>query len=247
MKKRLRFTIATILIILVGCGNQTIFPSSDVTAEVETTEENIEKQLQVIIDNYEWGFKHYNGVYHYYAITDLDQNGRLELISTIIQGSGQYTDSYYYEVNEALDGLNELKLADKKLESGADIVADSIPAYYDIENNIYYYIFDDVIKSGIKFCDGNKRAIALKNGSLSEQILAYKTTWYGENSSFEDADGNEISESGYHAIANTVFPDFIKKEVCFSWIDWDVLDLDTLNDNILKDILRKSYHEFFVY
>lgn len=244
MRKKLNLAVAILFIVIIGFINQTVFPVSDVTEQ-----EYIENQLQIILDNYIWPSEHY--IYRY-AITDLDQNGRLEFISTIQQGSGKYTDSYYYEVNESFNGLTDLKMT-KLEESGADIVVDSVPVYYDLDNNIYYYIFNDVLKDGIHRYYENKRAISLKDGKLSEYMLAYKTTWYKENPSvsspsvsYEDLDGNEISENEYNCIADITFPDFIKKEAYIYWFDIDDLDLNNLNDSVLKPILRKSYNGFLI-
>lgn len=245
MRKKLNLAVAILFIVIIGFINQTVFPVSDVT------EEYIENQLQIILDNYIWPSEHYNDAYAYYryAVTDLDQNERLEFISTIQQGSGKYTDSYYYEINESLIGLTDLKMT-KLEESGADIVVDSVPVYYDLDNNIYYYIFNDVLKDGINRYYENKRAISLKNGKLSEYMLAYKTTWYKENSSvpspsvsYKDLDGNEISENEYNCIADITFPDFVKKEAYIYWFD---IDLNNLNDSVLKPILRKSYNGFLI-
>lgn len=226
---------------------------SDVTKDIEM----IEKQLQVILDNMIWppsqDIKRYPPMY--LCLTDLDQNGRMELISAQLEGSGKYTYSDYKEVNENLDDLRICNWVNKELESEADIVMlKDIPVYYDLNNEVYYYIFNDIMKDGQHLYYENKRAVSLKNGKLSEQILAYKTSWYQENVSvsspiavYKDADGNEISEREYITIADTVFSDFIKKEAHFSWIYINNLDFNNLNHNILKDIVQKSYNEFLIY
>ena len=87
---------------------------------------------------------------------------------------------------------------DRNFESEADIMVSSVPVYYDPNNKIYYYIFQDRFPDGIHYASENKRAISLANGTLSERILAYKNTYDEDRSdSFavitcEDADGNEI-------------------------------------------------------
>lgn len=216
--------------------------------DIETVNETIEKQLQVIIDNYDhFGLdKNENYWYEYvryynYAITDLDQNGRLELIVSVEEGSGRYTSSTYYEVNEAFDGMYKLDDSMIHSYSEADIIGESgVPVYYDLDKHIYYYIFNDTIRDGAGYNYVNKRAIWLKNGKLKDYILAYQD-WYKEENTCTDVNGNEISESEYNNIADIVFPDLIKKEVYFYWFH-----LNDIESNDLNTILRQSYQGFHI-
>ncbi|MBT9779774.1 hypothetical protein GPL15_25210 [Clostridium sp. MCC353] len=248
MKKILTIT-AALLIILSGCANHTSPPPQAETKN-GTADGTIEKQLQIISDNYLWPPDHYSGTNHMYAVTDLDQNGRLELICSILQGSGRYTDSVYYEVKETLDGLEECPLENRELDSGADLVTESAPVYYDPEYCAYYFIFDDLIKDGMDLSYENKRAVSLADGKLTEQILAFKTTQYDEHSPIsitcEDAIGRKITEVEYKGIADTEFGDLIKKEACFSWFSLSDLELEPLNKPALLNRLRQSYEGFLI-
>lgn len=251
MNKKVIIFITALFITLWGCGRKTIPPVPNLaddteSTSMETVHQNIEKQLQVIMDHYGWDSLLQFEVYpnYRYTIADLDQNGRLELISTLQQGSGLYTDSWYYEVNEAFDGLNEYKPDNAESDSGADIAEDSVPVYFDLDHHIYFYIFDDRIRDGADLDYKNKRTISLKDGKLTEHILAYQTDWHKETAASitcTDADGNEISEHEYNNIADTVFPDLIKKEAHFYWFN-----IDDIESSGLNTILLKSYHGFLI-
>lgn len=252
MKNKWGILTAFFLIFLTGCGNQTFERHTGIITNTEELDLNIEKQLKVISDSYEWRYPQSGNVYRMFAVTDLDQNERLELIVSRLEGSGQYTYSDYYEVNKELNGLTLCEWPDRGIASEADIMADSVPVYYDSHNKIYYYIFTDVIKDGIHYSYESKRAIALTDGKLSERILAYQNTYREDLSdssvtiTCEDADGNEIGKNEYDLIEETIFTDFIKKEACFFWFDLNEPKYDDLSENEIAVILRKSYDGFLI-
>ncbi len=64
-------------------------------------------QIAVLAANYALWVK--NGEYdpYSYSVTDLDQNGRLEVIASACVGSGNFSYNDVWEVNEALDGLTQ--------------------------------------------------------------------------------------------------------------------------------------------
>lgn len=64
----------------------------------------------------------------------------------------------------------------------------------------------------------------------------------------EDEDRNTISETEYNRIADTIFPDFIKKEVNLLWFQPNNYDSDRNNveDDTLMDMLLKSYEGFVI-
>lgn len=195
-----------------------------------------ERQLALIADHYEqWaGSMIDNGDTHpyYYTVTDLDQNGRLEVICSTMQGSGRYSYNTFFEVNENLDGLEECQYRTDSLEgdSEADIVTDSVPVYFDAENSAYYYIFDDWIRNGAAENYENKRALSLRGGRLTEQPLAYRSVIYtvidGDiefqpTVTCKNENGEEISEEAYEKIADNVFAEYEKKQARFLWLTFD--------------------------
>lgn len=221
---------------------------------VKRDPENLwKKQLQIILDYSNIWFisKYEDSVYHQYAVTDLDQNGRLEVITSYVLGLGRYAESYYYEVNEALNGLIVCEQKDRRSESEADIMIDNVPIYYDSEHNIYYYIFDEARRDGTKCSYENRHALSFKDGVLSDYILAYKTVLHKDSSTViicSNADRNTISENEYDTIADTIFPDFVKMEASFSWFEPYSSDLDSNNieKDRLMDMLLKSYKGFLI-
>ena len=65
-------------------------------------------QINLIADNADnWKQDVPSGVWGY-SVTDLDQNGRLEIIAASVQGTGFYTYLDIYEVNEEGTGLTKI-------------------------------------------------------------------------------------------------------------------------------------------
>ena len=66
---------------------------------------NIEKQIELLADSVElWaGTMNSEGIDYFFTVTDMDRNGRLELIVSSRQGTGLYTYSDYFEVNDTFD------------------------------------------------------------------------------------------------------------------------------------------------
>lgn len=179
-----------------------------------------------------------------YAVTDLDQNGRLEILSASVQGTGFYTLILAFEVNEAGTGLEEIKQLRADYESSPDVIVDSVPVYFDTENGIYYYIFDDIIRNGYAEEYENKRAVFLKNGEWNEIPLASKATLYTDQEhysiTYSDPGGAPISADQYSTAADMAFGKLEKSEFCFGWNMTDPDDFSRMNREAILETLRNS-------
>ena len=89
---------------------------------------------------------------------------RLELIVSSCQGLNLYTYSDYFEVNDTFDGLTAVEGNRMEGHSEADIIVDSVPVYYDAQNKVYYYIYDDIIRNGKEYYENKESRISLKTG-----------------------------------------------------------------------------------
>lgn len=224
------------------------YHTTETNSEI-SSEDLIQKQIQIISEHTSiWAAPQKDPVY-LYTVTDLDQNGRLELIASFTQGSGYYTSSYYYEVNETFDGLNLCKVVVPQGDSEADITEYDVPVYYDSVNDRYHYIFHDVIRDGNGLYYNNKRSISLNDGKLNIQMLAYQTVWHQESSTSitcEDMERNEISEEEYQQMEDMVFSDLTKMKASFFWFSLNNTDWYSQATEIttLTDILIESYNNF---
>lgn len=157
-----------------------------------------------------------------YTVTDLDHNGRYEIISCSVQGTGFYSYIQAFEVNEAGDGLTDL-MADLKdrTDSSPDIMTDRVTFYSDPQSGQYYYIFNDMIRNGMAEYYENTRAVSVVDGKWTEMPLASKSTVYTDQDHYtitcSDKSGNAISESQYGSIAEEEFRGLGSGEICLQW------------------------------
>ncbi len=153
-----------------------------------------------------------------YTVTDLDQNGRLEIISADYSKEDQITVSHIWEVDEE-GKLQKIETSWSEEESQPDLITKSTKVWYDEEDDVYYYLFTDQEKLE----DGSERerkmTISLKDGQLSTVLLAEKTTDEAGTETFADADGNEITAADYENAAETIYGELKEKEAKFKWIN----------------------------
>ncbi len=228
--------------------SETASTSSSAPAEKETENKNLSEQLQILIDNREmWmdEFTPYN-----YAVTDFNQDGRMEIVCSVCNGTGIYTTTYIYEIDEADSSLIKYERTLNEYDSEADLIVEKASVYFDKERNSYHYVFDDLSKNGMAEYYENKRDWYLQDGKIIENYLAFKTTIYQDagasmSVTCEDASREkEITEEEYANIANVVFSDLKKMEVSIHWITKDATELKNTSDSDLFQILSESWEGF---
>lgn len=253
--------ILIVLVIIVGAfisiNNKTNVISSNVSGDIKNSGEkeqtetiNVEKQIDVIMNNIDtWNLSTDEDIYapYGYAITDLDQNGRLEIIASSCQGTGIYTYSNYYEVNESLNGLNKIERNVEEGSSEADIMIPTVKVFINKATNEYHYIFDDLVKVGAAEYYENKQDIVLKNGKIYEKAIAYRNTVYTDsnpNVTLKDANNKEITAEDYALIENKLFSNLELKFANIEWISTTDVDFSSVSGDELKDKLTESYKKF---
>lgn len=161
-----------------------------------------------------------------YALTDLDRNGRIELIISNCGGSGLFTTSKFYEVNSNFNSLIVCETDFIEGDSQPDIIVDYADVFYDIDNDVFYYIFDDVLRVGSAESYQTISALTLKAGSVMTLPLARSATVAeGDNrtTTYEDIEGNTLTQEGFENIASTFFMDMEYFEESFLWCEAEEL------------------------
>ena len=201
-------------------------------------------RLDLIADNVSlWKQEEVFGLWGY-AVTDLDRNGRPEIISASLQGTGMYTYIIIFEAAPEGNSLTEIIQDRDPYASAPDIMVNSTEAYYDPEADIYYYIFDDGIRNGYAELYENKRAVYIKDGIWKEIPLANKATFFTDMDNFtvsySDPDGNPISEIQYETAAETFFSGITPAEVCFNWQMMSTVTFAGLDHGELLESLKAA-------
>ena len=240
MKKMILALILAAVLGLSACGGSagdTQQPASASEVATQTAAENPtgltpaissipqEKQLEILEANRTlWEFHDFYESPWFYTFTDLDLNGRLEVIAATIQGSGVFTYANYYEVNADGSGIDNLYHANVEIEGPDDwpeIVQDSLSCYYDASENRYWYPCEGVTKDGYGHQYYAWHALCLKDGAADWELIASKHVDWDENgkdtTACQDAQGNVISSSDYDSAVERRFAGMQEMELKLNW------------------------------
>ena len=184
-----------------------------------------------------------------YAVTDLDGNGRLEILSSETHGTGNFTTLRAWEVSEDGTSLNPIT---ENGEYGTGVVMSS--GYVSDENpsvetvvsytdgSVTYYIQDDRNKDGCAHYYERKLAVFLKDGKLEELTLATRQTDYDESGkatvTCQDADGKMISQNDYDTAGERHFAGLSRKNAAIGWLTC------LHSEELREDLLRQSWECF---
>lgn len=208
----------------------------------ESSGKSLNAQLQVIAECRDLWMQaaEYAGDFCQYAVTDLDHNGRYEIIVAEVTGTGIYTYSSFYEVNENYDGLNECETDFVEGDSQPDIVSDTLETYTD-EQGRYFYAVYDWIRNGAAEYYENVRELTLSDGRISTAPIAYRTTIYDEGVptvTCEDADGNMITEEAYESAAENYFAGYSKSTTSIVW--QEISELGETTEQIVAQLSQSA-------
>lgn len=176
-----------------------------------------------------------------YAVTDLDQNGRLELISTEMHGTGHYTTTAIWEINPSLTGLIlcgrdrscDLDILDRLAAEGGPQSCGLIislmyssdgpmayPVYYDADADLYRYVVQDTVTPKIDWYEMSvQHSFALRNSRISGRLLTYEADNFSiGQQGFWDQGGNFISEEAYQTLVEAPYPDLPPMQASILWI-----------------------------
>lgn len=172
-----------------------------------------------------------------YAITDMDNDGRLELICASIQGSGHYTYADYYEVDDTNSGI---VLLEDNLGEGYDFpdIIGALVEYYD-EDGVRYYLYDNHAHGGVSEQTTMYDLVSIQDNvvTVDNVCSSYELTDdEGYSITYFDAEGNEISEDDF---TNTL-ADIYAHNVTGQNIRWEELTPDNAED-MLRDSLTLHY------
>jgi hypothetical protein len=107
-----------------------------------------------------------------YAVTDLDENGRLELIATFTEGTGQFTSTSAWEVSEDFASLQPVEYLYGEGHSEPDIGwADSFRCYRGELGN--FIVAMDDMRNGAAEEYYYQDFLLLREGSLDAFIISY--------------------------------------------------------------------------
>ncbi len=218
MRKTILFL--TLALLLTGCEKTAPAPA-------------VEDQLSVLAEKFntlesEIDWLPYVGSATTCAVTDLNDNGLLELVVTSVQGTGHFSTTYYYEVNEGGTDVTVWESAEDEFFSEPDLLKEFNVLMYLDADGIRHYILSDYLRNGAAESVVSLYSVVYKSGRIEYTYLAGKCERYNEetrnfDTTYTDADGTEITWEAFDAMADTVFAGMTKKVVTVGWSVYDAL------------------------
>ncbi len=170
----------------------------------------------------------------YYTITDLDHDGRLELVAASQHPEDRSTNLKVWEVNDSADALTECALLLEEDESFPDILTDVVDTYHDTEKNTWsYMVYDNIVLSDNEVYT-IKCAVSMVDGKLGYDAYAVEHTEVknGVHSvSHTDADGYPISPDQYNAAGVNAFATAERGNTSFEWFAFEDVSMARLSDS----------------
>lgn len=153
----------------------------------------------------------------YYAITDFDGNGRLEILAATANGTA--TSASLWEVNENKDGFLKSGWMLSEGESFPDVLTESADTFAEPSTGIKYYIFEDTTTTADSF-SSEKCAITLLSGNIVYKLLASRSSEQINGFvaiNFKDAAGNIITPEDFNEIVSKTFAGYTRSSTSFGW------------------------------
>ena len=235
-KNRLILAAALLLccLLLAACGSKkpaqtvnapAVYPSAVPSAAPTTPvwPMNEQEQLTFIENNRSaWLPQDLEYETWFYTVTDLDHNGRLEVLTASLQGSGLYTYVDCREVNETCTGLNYCHDNLGEGEAWPDIIVNSLTFYRNPATGLYYYLCEDGVRDGAAHYLTTLESVCLDHGRIELRRLASKDETYTDpNNSvkrYYDENGAETTESTYLAVEQRFFAGFERGTLNLNWV-----------------------------
>ena len=184
--------------------------------------DDLVKQLTLIKNSFNTLRQSDNPTVWYYAVTDLDHNGRLELLAASVQGDGRYTHVMAWEMSADLKSAAPIQVNVPEDESFPDILTDSADTFYNQVSNTWVYMFYDNIVFSADEAYYAKCAVKLADDGLSFQQLAIQHNQAAGgvvNTAYMDNSGNAITGEQYNAAGTEGPAELIKSSTNFEWVD----------------------------
>ena len=190
---------------------------------VRATDETANAQIEYLFNNFNT-FKQAESAdaKWSYAVTDLDHNGRLELLAASVQGDGRYTHVMAWEMGADLKSAAPIQVNVPEDESFPDILTDSADTFYNQVSNTWVYMFYDNIVFSADEAYYAKCAVKLADDGLSFQQLAIQHNQAAGgivNTAYMDNSGNAITGEQYNAAGTEGPAELIKSSTNCEWVD----------------------------
>lgn len=164
------------------------------------------------------GFANY-GDGLYYAVTDLDQNGELEILTSDMEGSGRFSYNGICGYDSRTASIRQMNYGGDKEEGdigGYDIGGVKKTSVYVAQDGTYHYAFTDFVRAGGEDQAKIFGVLTLTDGVVTEGSCGVAETYDGKTEYY--VDDREVGEADYEEKMDKELRGVNKEgEACFGW------------------------------
>lgn len=196
----------------------------------ETDALSVKQQLRLIARSQEtWRLEYrekdnpyyYQGSGHYwYVVTDLDQNGRLELISGATNGNGYQFGNECYEVSPSGDSLENVKISPEMSPIS------EMTVYQDKKSDRTHYVICSMHKGGAAYHEYRWQDVVKKGKSITSSTYASHVNDNEKYTCYKGNFGKKIGEKEYKRLLDGHFDGMEEEKGYFSWFQLDEFEKD---------------------
>lgn len=207
--------------------------------------EEIKARLEVFAANKDvWNMNEYNPLIFNYAVYDIDNDGKPELITSANAGTGLYSENHFYITDDIFSKIDELPQEYYEEYSELDIVGyDDGIAYMD--GNVIYYPASDYTRNGAAesyIADG---AYYLKDGIVYSVIFRGENTLWTDEDNYEqtlyDAEGNVITQEEWEKLYDDFYAGMEPITYHIFWNSIVPEELEQASEQEIFNALAESY------
>ena len=189
-----------------------------------------------------------------YLLYDMDRDGSLELITSINQGTGRYSENHFYSLTS--DGkLTELPLVrmcdsvEKEWQADFDIGGNTrIDAYRD-KDGIIYYAGNDYVREGIFGGYNETGFYYLKKGAVYQDSIRGSSEFFGSDGEdnevhYYNMSDKEITEEQYEKIREDYIKDMEEIMAYQKWVYFSPEEIQ--GGEVPEEVIRLRLFESFL-
>ena len=187
-----------------------------------------------------------------FAVTDLDHNGRLELLFTTTIGEEEFAETWGYEVNRTDNGASLLQFLNGS--NTTQIGQSDVRMYFACQILKRHYIFETArwtpSMEGGWARDGKLVGLWLENGVVRQELLGHFFEAFEKRGQtpveilYSDDKSNLIDEAAYQNLARKRYDGYHIFAVKIGWTPVTELAKAMSDQKKVREVFAKSYAEF---
>lgn len=183
-----------------------------------------------------------------YMVTDLDQNGRLELIATVCTGTGSTSFNQYYQVSQEGNSLELIRVVRTHSELTPDwYLEETMDVFYDDNTHTYYYDVSDLWKDGSTCTYFSNFGWWIENDTVYTAMYRQEQDrindeGFNRTTSYWSGKNENITKEQFDALGSAYFEGMAEMQAVFHWFYFDPSFVS--NPDKLLEKLQESYDNF---